>query len=317
MTWGRAAVAAIVAAALILTAACDDDGGTDDDALFPTVVSLGEGDAFPSIRNSSLAVGPNRFVLSLTDADDLPVLGADVSLRFYDLGGAEPVLRAEGTADFIPVELAFVDEQAEETVITGEDGIYAANVTFDRAGPWGIDVDVTLDDEELEVVPFRFDVLDHTPEPAIGEPAPPSMQATIPFVPAVEDIDSSSPPRPHMHDTTIADAIASGRPAVIAFATPAFCRTRTCAPVMDTVMDPLFEEYGEQAAFVHVEPYALPELREANVQNPVPAVREWRLESEPWVFVVNADGNIIAKFEGVVSRAEVETALQAALNAPS
>jgi hypothetical protein len=120
-----------------------------------------------------------------------------------------------------------------------------------------------------------------------------------------------------MHDTTIADAIASGRPAVIAFATPAFCRTRTCAPVMDTVMDPLFEEYSEQAAFVHVEPYALPELREANVQNPVPAVREWRLESEPWVFVVDADGNIIAKFEGIVSRAEVETALQAALNAPS
>jgi len=305
----RSARLIAVVAALFTLVACGGDT-QDESPVFPTVVSLGEGDVFPAVRNSALAVGENRFVLTLTDEDDAPVLGAAVHLRFYDLGGEEPLLRSEAGARYVPVTLSFVDEQAGgEPVTTGEDGAYVAYVTFDRAGPWGVDLDVTIEGEHLDVEPFRFDVLEDTPEPGIGEPAPASVQATLPFVGSIEEIDSSSPPRPHMHDVTIADAIASGRPAVVAFATPAFCRTRTCAPLMDTVMDPLFDEYGGRAAFIHVEPYSLPELRQANVQNPVPAVREWRLETEPWIFVVDSQGNVAAKFEGIVAVDEVEAAL--------
>jgi len=37
------------------------------------------------------------------------------------------------------------------------------------------------------------------------------------------------------------------------------------------------------------------------------------LQSEPWVFVVDAQGNIAAKFDGIVSYEELEAALQAVL----
>jgi hypothetical protein len=39
-------------------------------------------------------------------------------------------------------------------------------------------------------------------------------------------------------------------------------------------------------------------------------VKEWRLPSEPWVFVVGRDGRIKARFEGSVSIAELEGALR-------
>ncbi len=42
--------------------------------------------------------------------------------------------------------------------------------------------------------------------------------------------------------------------------------------------------------------------------------QEWGLPSEPWVFLVDKAGNIAAKFEAVVSQAEIESALQAALS---
>ena len=41
----------------------------------------------------------------------------------------------------------------------------------------------------------------------------------------------------------------------------------------------------------------------------VPAVIEWGLPSEPWVYVVDADGNATARFEGAVSPEELADAL--------
>jgi hypothetical protein len=83
---------------------------------------------------------------------------------------------------------------------------------------------------------------------------------------------------------------------------------------MDEIMDPLAAEYGDEAIFIHIEPFLLRDLREANARNPVPAVLDWRLQGEPWVFVVGSDGNVAAKFEGIAALDEVEGALERALD---
>jgi len=314
----------VVAVAVVLTlfgvsvSACGSDKESDEE--FPEVVSLGKGEIFPAILNSSLTLGPNRLVLSLTDSEDEFVPNAEVHLRFYSLKGDEPELRFESDARFIPVELSYIDEQAPtpEPTRAGSSGAYVANVEFDATGAWGVRVEATVEGARHEA-PFRFDVRERSEEPMIGEQAPPSLQPTIASVAAVEEIDSSFPPRPHMHDITIADALATGKPLVIAFATPGYCTMRLCAPVMDTVMDPLYAKYGEQAHFIHVEPYVLADLRAGFMFNPVPATREWGIGTEPWVFVVGRDGTVLAKFEGVMAADEVEATLQEALSgqAPS
>ncbi len=112
-----------------------------------------------------------------------------------------------------------------------------------------------------------------------------------------------------MHGITIADALAEGRPLVVAFATPAFCETRTCGPVMESVMDPLYDQYQDRAGFIHVEPFQLQELRDGTGRIPVPATSEWGLQTEPWIFVVDADGRVAAKFESITALDEVESVL--------
>jgi len=44
-------------------------------------------------------------------------------------------------------------------------------------------------------------------------------------------------------------------------------------------------------------------------------VREWRLPSEPWTFLVGRDGRIKAKFEGSISAQELESAVRRLLHA--
>ena len=293
-------------------AACSSGG---DRASFPTVVSLGgDQEVFASMRNSSLGVGQNRVEVGLTDRDDAPVLDAQVHVRFYDLTGAKQRFVSESDARYVPVQLSFDDATSKAKTPAGQDAVYVSSMRFDRAGPWGAQIAVQRGGRKLKPFTFTFTVLDRTPEPQVGEPAPPSRQAIASQVADIEEIDSSYPLRPQMHTITLADALVSGKPLLVAFATPAFCESRTCGPVMDTVMDPLYERYKNDAIFIHIEPYALPELRDTNLRDAVPAMREWNLRGEPWLFVVGRNGRVLGKYEGIVATDEVEADLQRAIS---
>jgi hypothetical protein len=112
-----------------------------------------------------------------------------------------------------------------------------------------------------------------------------------------------------MHQMTIADAVTSGRPTLIVFATPAFCVTRVCGPTKQMV-DQLYPQYKDEVNFIHVEPYELEPARSGEGLIPVPAVGEWGLPTEPWAFIIDKEGNVAAKFEGIVAPSELEEALQ-------
>jgi hypothetical protein len=106
---------------------------------------------------------------------------------------------------------------------------------------------------------------------------------------------------------SIAEAVASGRPSVIVFATPKFCQTAICGPTVDRILEikPSFPEVN----FLHVEVFT--NLDDPDNLQLVPAVSEWGLPTEPWVFVVDATGIVVARFEGVVDAAEIAAALGA------
>ncbi|MFB3093537.1 MAG: hypothetical protein ACE1ZN_03935, partial [Dehalococcoidia bacterium] len=218
----RGRFAVVLAALAVLATAAAACGGSSAPSApeFPDVITLGEGEVFPVITNSTLAVGENRFSLGLLDEENSPVLDADIHLRFFDLTGDEPALSSEADARFVPVELSFIDEQSgKEKRLVGSNGVYVTQVSFDTAGAWGVQLDVTLaDGRELEPIPFRFDVREETMELAIGDPAPASRQFTLADVDDVTEIDSSFPSRPHMHEITVADALAAGKPLLVAFA---------------------------------------------------------------------------------------------------
>ena len=70
-------------------------------------------------------------------------------------------------------------------------------------------------------------------------------------------------------------------------------------------MRTLLPVYGKRVAFTHQEIWQ--DFADKKV---FPTVAEWRLDTEPWVFVVDRDGIIRGKFEGLVTARELEISLQ-------
>jgi len=196
----------------------------------------------------------------------------------------------------------------------GEIGVYAARVEFDSLGDWGLEITGTLNSQPLPTFTPAFVVQQRTTTVPIGAPAPRSVQTILKDVKDVEEIDTSLVPNPDMHTTTIAEAVVSGKPTVIVFATPSFCVSRLCGPAKQAV-DSLYEKYKGKANFIHVEPYDLEKAHSGGGLVVLPwLVQEWGLETEPWVFLVDRNGNIADKFEGIVTEEEIEAGLTTLLN---
>jgi hypothetical protein len=142
--------------------------------------------------------------------------------------------------------------------------------------------------------------------PDVGEPAIASETLTLPGA-TLEQLTTATTPDRELYRTSVAGALASKNPFVVAFATPRYCTSRTCGPVVDVVSEVRRRHVGEGVEFIHVEIY------EGN--DPTKGenrwVKEWNLPSEPWVFVVGADGVIRSRFEGTVSVRELDGAVAA------
>ncbi|MCH7578044.1 MAG: FixH family protein [Chloroflexi bacterium] len=302
---GKALAAlAFLAASAVIAAACSGGGGDGGDSAAITEVT-------PVIVNSELAVGENRFMVGLLSSENEEIVGATVAFRFFKLDGDQQELREEAQATPITLEKSYTHTHEDGTVETheaGESGVYVATVRFDEPGQWRVEVTATVGVVTHDPADAGFDVLEESASVAMGAPAPLSETLTLDDVEDVAEIDTSNPPIPEMHTMTIAEAVTSGRPSVIVFATPAFCLSRICGPTKD-IVDALFKQYKGEVNFVHVEPYELDRARSGEGLFAVPATTEWGLTSEPWVFLVDSEGNIAAKFEAVVVMGELTEAL--------
>jgi hypothetical protein len=82
-------------------------------------------------------------------------------------------------------------------------------------------------------------------------------------------------------------------PIVLLFATPQFCQSRVCGPVVD-VAEQVKEQYGDDVAFIHMEIY-----EDNDPSNPArPQVRAFNLPNEPWLFAIDRRGRIQSEIEG-------------------
>src|SRR3990170_6704183 len=302
-----AVTAPVLAAMALLAVACGGGNGGGKAVRELTAV----------VSSSELVVGENRFIVGLLDQDTEEVIDAEVTFRFFKLDGDQQTLKGEAEATALTVDKSYTHTHDDGTVEThgaGQTGVYAAYPTFDEAGSWGVEVTATIEGKTFDPVGAAFTVLQEGTSVAVGAPAPQSETLTLDDLADVAEIDTSDPPIPEMHTLSIAEAVTSGNPSVIVFATPAFCLSRICGPTKETV-DELFEEYKDQVSFVHVEPYDLEKARAGEGLFPIPAAAEWGLQSEPWVFLVGRDGIVAAKFEGVVTLDELKAALDPLLAA--
>jgi hypothetical protein len=143
--------------------------------------------------------------------------------------------------------------------------------------------------------------------PAVGLPAYPSATPTLASAHGrVAKLTTRVPPDRSLLRYSIAGSLRSHVPFVVTFATPRYCSSRTCGPVVDVVNHVRRRFAGTAIRFIHVEIYQDNDPRKGENR----WVREWHLPSEPWTFLVGRDGRIKAKFEGSVSSRELELAVR-------
>lgn len=349
------ALTLVVAAGAAFALACgaaSDTGRWDSRSVGESIAGL---PFTPLIVNSNVGRGPTRLAFALLLRDQTLVLEGEVTARIYRLddspedqpttatllGTYATTARTIDTADHGVMRLAPRDRddargshaQADVALrprdrdhdrapLPAHDGslstMFTTMVDFPEAGVWGADLDVTTGGETYPHLRMTFTVREHTAEPAVGDEAPRTMQPIVTADSTAEELaalDSSPTPHRALHDITVGEAIASGQPALVAFVTPAFCQTRFCGPVLNNVVLPVEQQYGDRVHVIHIEPYDLALARGEGRLESVPAAVEWRLESEPFIAVLDRGGRVTAKFEGIIDLDEVTAALDAALAA--
>ena len=241
---------------------------------------------------TQLLVGEQRVPIGILDRNT-PVNDAKVRVRAYRDVESDP-LKTESDAPF------------KGEGLEGK-GVYVARLKFGAAGRWIGEITAQRPARQPTVLRIQLNVNAASTIPAPGMPAPLSRNLTIKDVKDVRDIDSGTPPN-DMHELSIAEAIAQHRPTLVVFATPAFCQSATCGPQVHAVQQ-LEPAYRDRLAFIHVEVFEnfRPDPSKMRLSR---TMVEWRLESEPWVFLIDSGGIIRAAFEGPTATDELREAIE-------
>ena len=286
---------------IILAAAC---GGPEaGDVIVPPTEEFGGPEFAAVVLTSDLAVGQERLAFGVVTRDAGPLQAESATLRTYYL---PPNTEAREPRQTLTAKFEAWPFSA---------GVFAAYAEFDVAGAWELEAELTTPDGAEVFAKSAFVVKETSDTPSVGAPAPASVTSVASDVADLSHITTAREQDPALYAISIDEAIAAGKPLIVCFSTPRYCTTGTCGPQLEQISS-LQAQYGGRANFVHVEVYKDPHLlmedgRRPGKDDAVAAVKEWGLPTEPWTFVVDADGIVRAKFEAFTPASAIEDALLA------
>jgi hypothetical protein len=310
--------ALLAVVAILVLGACDSDDGAGPQ----TSPTSQPAQTAAAMASSDLYVGaPQRVAIGLILADQRLLSFGSVDLAFSYVGTAEEPLEPQRGPTAVGVYLPTPGTPDEPggprpTTPSQARGVYQAeDVTFDRAGFWQVDVVADADGLGVQRARTTFPVLEDPAYPAPGEPALETENLTIDSEDApIGAIDSRAAaegevPDPELHEWTIARALEEGRPALVVFSTPVYCVSQFCGPVTDVVSG-FARRYDDRAVFVHVEIW-----RDFQQQVINQAAADWLYRdgnlTEPWIYLIGADGTIVDRWATLFREEEIAAALGA------
>lgn len=332
-------LAALLVGALLTVAGCGGDDGSSEDPVsrvpeegglqeqvraasspdaadFPsadgkTLNQLAEevrggGSTEVGLATSVFTVGKDRLAFGMIDDQGQFVYGPTAVYV-----APTPDDPAEGPfvapADVLVTEGRYRSRQAAEE---GDPfaAVYQSQVPFDQKGPWAV-LAVTRSGNTYLAAPAQVQVNTKKADdvPDVGDPAPKVATDTLESVQGDEDLLDTRVPPSDMHRNSFDDVVGS-KPVALLFATPQLCQSRVCGPVTDIALQ-MKAKYGDEMEFIHQEVYV--------DNDPQAGLREslsaFNLRTEPWLFVVGADGRITARLEGSFGLSAFEDAVKTAL----
>jgi hypothetical protein len=259
--------------------------------------------------------GENRYPFGIAEREGGPVSDAEVALYYARVptpkpgtkskpgskglvGKAQAQALEEPAVGPFPAKIeTLVTKPAFRARTTVEDPdvarvVYSAEIPFPKNGEWRLVALIREGDELTASVLPSAQVGEFHSVPRPGEPAPLIHTPTAEEVGGdLSKITTRIPPDTQ-NKVDYAEALGK-EPILLLFATPQFCQSRVCGPVVD-VAEQAQQENGNEASFIHMEIY--------NDNDPGkgarPQVRSFHLPSEPWLFAINRNGVVSSAIEG-------------------
>ena len=125
-------------------------------------------------------------------------------------------------------------------------------------------------------------------------------------------LTTATHPDRSLYRLSVAQALARHLPFVLVFATPKFCQSRTCGPVVDVVSAVARKLARSPVRFIHVEIYKQNDPAKG-FNRWVSGPGSWNLPNEPFTFLVDRRGVIRAKLSGAFSVGELEQTIRRTL----
>lgn len=257
--------------------------------------------------------GENRFPFGIFEKDHSQVGDAKVALYFSKVPKVNPKAEKEGAkgaearanikaleepaAGPFPASIESLEtEPAFRAATTSDDpgaatAVYATDLNFPSDGEWRVAA-VIKDGDELSTTLLPSVIVGESKRiPRVGQKAPLIHTPTTADVAGdLSQITTRIPPDTQ-NKVDYVDVLGK-EPILLLFATPQFCQSRVCGPVVD-VAEQVKQEYGDEAAFIHMEIYEDNEPPKTR-----PQVRAFHLPTEPWLFAIGRDGRVEEVVEG-------------------
>jgi hypothetical protein len=259
--------------------------------------------------------GENRYPFGVFEPDRSQVPDAEVALYYARAptpkpdaksksGNKGPAAKAEAQALDQPAVGPFpasieslVTQPAFRAKTTSDDPnaasvVYSTRLDFPGEGNWLVAALIKREDEIKGTLLGTAVVGESNRIPRPGQRAPKIQTPTV--ADAGGDLSQLTTRIPPDTQNRVDYADVLGKePIVLLFATPQFCQSRVCGPVVD-VAEQVKEEYGDEAAFIHMEIFNDNDPG----KGPRPQVRAFNLPSEPWLFTIDRQGRVSAAVEG-------------------
>ena len=303
-------------------------------SAFPSAAGKSLAEVMKAAAPSELVVSPaamvfyrgeNRFPFGVFQKDRSQISDAQVALYFAKAPpkkakggtpGKEAAAEAQGRALDAPAvgpipaaieSLATKPALRARTTTSDPDAasvVYVTHIDFPSDGEWRIAALIKQGDELTATLLPSAVVGEFSNVPRVGEKAPLIHTPTAADVGGdLAKITTRIPPDTQ-NRVDYADVLGK-RPIVLLFATPQFCQSRVCGPVVD-VTEQVKQAYGNRVAFIHMEIY-----KDNDPNKGVrPQVRAFHLPSEPWAFVIDRHGTISAAIEGAFGVADLTRAVK-------
>ena len=274
--------------------------------------------------------GVNRYPFGVFDREKGEVPDAEVALYYTKVPSAKPGAKSKSgnrgqaakaqmkaldqpaIGPFPAAIESLATKPAFRAKTTSDDpdaasAVYATELDFPREGEWLIAA-IVKEDGELKGTLLRDAVVGEFKKiPEVGQKAPEIHTPTAQDAGGKLSKITTRVPPDSQNKVDYAEALGK-EPIVLLFATPRFCQSRVCGPVVD-VAEQAKHEYGDKAAFIHMEIY--------NDNDPGqgvrPQVRAFHLPSEPWLFTIDRHGVVRDAVEGAFGLKLMHKAVEKAI----